>query len=105
MKNLKISTRLTLSILFFVLPLAVLLYSYIGTISANIETARMEQSGDAYLRPLIKALDKAEDHYTLKLRLDSGDMAAAAQLKATTDDVNKAFEEIRAVNERLGEAL
>lgn len=102
MKNMKISTRLNISILLFLLPLATLLYFYTGEIAKQIDFAVQEKKGNDHLRATVKALDLAADHYTLKLRIENGDASAMAQWAAATDKLTQAFEEIKTVDERLG---
>jgi HAMP domain-containing protein len=105
MKNLKITPRLSVSILFLLLSLAFLFNAYIKAISANIVSTRLELEGTAYLRPLVGVLDKIVENYGLKLRVEGGEESAAVRLKASTAETTKAFDQFKAAYERTGPAL
>lgn len=105
MNNLKITSRLGISIVFLLLALAIILHAYIGTISSHIEIAGQEKKGLAYMRPLMKTLDALGDQHMLKSRMDGGDAKAEGDIKAATKKVDDAFAEVEAADKRYGEAL
>ena len=60
--KLKVSQKLMLISIFFVLPDSVMLYLFITAINDNIEFARMEQKGNVYQRPLEELLELFPQH-------------------------------------------
>src|SRR5213595_1020436 len=104
MKNLKIVVRLSLSMLLFLVPLAVALYFYYDNVTAQIDFAKQEKLGDAYLRPTVKILDDVSDLYFHKLRSESTDVKDD-EVKTIVADINKDFEALKSVDEKMGADL
>ena len=53
-KNLRVSQKLMLISVFFIMPDSLMLYLFITGINENIRFARMEKKGDEYPRPTTK---------------------------------------------------
>jgi PAS domain S-box-containing protein len=103
--NLKVSQKLMLISIFFVMPDSVMLYLFITGINANIHFAEMEIKGNVYQRPLEELLELLPEHRFLADRASAGDASAAAQLPHKENQIDAAFESLREVNERIGAEL
>src|SRR5580658_457277 len=78
--NLKISHKLMLISILFVMPDSVMLYLFITAINANIQFARLEQKGNEYQRPLEDLLELIPQHGQLALAALDGQQSAIAEL-------------------------
>ena len=64
-KNLKVSEKLALISIFFVMPDSVMLYLFITGINANLQFASLEKKGSEYQRPLEVLLELIPEHERL----------------------------------------
>ena len=103
--NLKVSQKLMLISVFFVMPDSVMLYLFITGINANIQFAQMEIKGNEYQRPLEDLLELLPEHRLLADRAAGGDTSAAAQLPRKESQIDSAFESLKEVDERIGAEL
>lgn len=102
MKNLKIATRLIMIVAALLVPLAFAVYLYYNNVTGQINFAKQEKLGSAYLRPVVSALYNVQKHYTLKARIDAGDKDAEGKIAAVTQEINKAFEQYKAIDASMG---
>jgi methyl-accepting chemotaxis protein len=105
MNRLKIAPRLSLVLLLFFLPLAVALLMYAQGITSQIEAAKQEKLGNAYLRPVTKMLYHVTDLITLKHRIDEGAEGLQAEAQESMRNVTQALEELRLIDAESGAAL
>lgn len=105
MKNLKIPTRLSICMALFALPMALLLYVYIGEINKQIDFTKQEKSGTSYLRPAVKLLSEINNHQILAMQARLGDAGAFKKLDGQERQVDDAFKELQAVQEIEGTTL
>jgi len=78
-KNLRITTRLTISVAAFILPLGILFYSIISTSYASIKKDKRELNGIEVLRPAISLMQIIPQYVRLSVDLAPGDMEFARQ--------------------------
>jgi PAS domain S-box-containing protein len=104
-QNLKVAQKLALISIFFVMPDSVMLYLFITGINANIEFARLEQKGIEYQRPLETLLELIPEHRLLVQRTLNGHPAAPGQIAAKQAEIEAAFDNLEAVDVRLGGTL
>ena len=100
--NLKVSQKLTLISIFFVMPDSVMLYLFITGINANIQFARLEKLGNEYQRPLEQLLELLPQHRSLAQRVTSGELRSAKELSQKQTEIDAAFERLEAVDDRIG---
>ena len=100
--NLKVSQKLTLISIFFVMPDSVMLYLFITGINANIQFARLEKMGNEYQRPLEELLELLPQHRSLAQRAIGGELRSGEELKKNETDIDAAFERLEAVDDRIG---
>lgn len=98
--NLKVSLKLTLISVAFVIPILVLLYFLTSEQNIRIDFAQKEIYGDEYLRPLKGLMELAPDYKHLNHIQSSG--SAARQVESKIDGL---FEEIESSENELGEHL
>jgi len=103
--NLKVSQKLMLISIFFVMPDSVMLYLFITGINANIDIARMEIKGNEYQRPLEELLELLPEHRLLADRAAAGDAAAMPELSRKENQIDAAFEYLKDVDSRIGAEL
>src|SRR6185503_15209345 len=101
--NLKVSQKLMLISVFFVMPDSLMLYFFITGINANIQFARLEKQGNEYQRPLEGLLELIPQHRTLAAR--AGEPRFRMQLAEKQAQIDAAFGALEAVDARLGAAL
>ncbi|MEI6730685.1 MAG: hypothetical protein WCL30_05440, partial [Pseudomonadota bacterium] len=103
--NLKITARFSLSIMFFVIPLGLLLYFYTGEITKQIDFATQEKAGNAYLRPLVRLLSDVNIYQIKAWKLNSGDKNAEKELNELSDKIDDEVAALDAVQAKYGEIL
>ncbi len=100
--SLKVSQKLMLISIFFVMPDSLMLYFFITGINANIEFARQEEKGNQYQRPLEDLLEAIPQHLSLAQRALGGDAAATEQLGRMQAQIDKAFDALEQVDAEIG---
>jgi PAS domain S-box-containing protein len=100
--NLKISQKLALISILFVMPDSVMLYLFITAINANIQFARLEQMGNEYQRPLEDLLELIPQHGQLALRALGGEQSAIKQLPLKEEEIERKFGTLESVDNRIG---
>src|SRR4051794_22704383 len=103
-RNLKVSEKLALISIFFVMPDSVMLYLFITGINANLQFASLEKMGNTYQRPLETLLELIPEHEWIAERAPT-DQAANAQLGRLETEIDLAFNELEAVDAKIGQAL
>jgi len=78
-KNLRITTRLTISVAAFILPLGILFYSIISTSYVSIKKDRRELNGIEVLRPAISLMQIIPQYVRLSVDLAPGDLEFSKQ--------------------------
>ncbi len=101
MITLKISSRIAVSVVAFIIPVAVLLYFFIDGINTQIDFANKEKTGDAYLRPLVSALHHISRHEQLLFSEGKN----SASLNEFTQAIEQDFAGIKKAQEQYGEIL
>jgi methyl-accepting chemotaxis protein len=97
--NIRISLKLVLISVFYLLPVGALAFLMIKGINANIHFARWETYGNEYQRPLMTLLHLLPEH---QLAVRSGNNAEATSLQSTID---KAFTSLASAQASHGEDL
>jgi len=104
--SLKVSQKLALISIFFVMPDSLMLYLFITGINANIQFGRMEQKGIEYQRPLQALLELIPQHRQLAQKAQRGGVpAVAAEVAAIQGRIETAFKALEAVDARIGADL
>jgi hypothetical protein len=103
LRHLSVSRRLLIITGAFTLPLGVMLYLIVVTISHDIGFTRLEISGNSFLQPLAALLDGIAEHR----RLAGAPVSAGsgAEMTAVEARVEQAFASLKEVDARVGEAL
>jgi PAS domain S-box-containing protein len=104
-QKLKVSHKLMLISIFFVLPDSVMLYLFITAINDNIHFAEMESKGNEYQRPLEELLELLPQHRLLAFQALSGETKSRAQLDKKQREINAAFQRLEEVDARIGPDL
>lgn len=89
--NLRVGQKLTLIALMFALPIAALLYLLVAAQQGNINFARQELQGSAYLQPLADLQTHVTLHAEAITRARLGDSGAPTEQKAAVQAVEKDF--------------
>jgi signal transduction histidine kinase len=100
--HLKVSQKLGLICIFFVMPDSLMLYFFITGINANIQFAQLEQKGNEYQRPLEDLLDLIPQHGSLAAAAATGAPRAKEQLALKQAQIDAAFRNLHAVDARIG---
>src|SRR5260221_4509516 len=100
--RLKVSQKLALISIFFVMPDSVMLYLFITAINDSIQFAQMEQKGNQYQRPLEELLELIPQHSALAQRAVDGESEAREQLAPKAAQIDAAFQELEKVDARIG---
>jgi len=104
-QNLKISQKLALISILFVMPDSVMLYLFITAINANIQFARLEQKGNEYQRPLEDLLELIPEHGQLALQALGGQQLAIEELPTKEAQIETAFGALEGVDNHIGADL
>jgi methyl-accepting chemotaxis protein len=105
LNNYKISSKLLLISLAYMVPVLFLTYSVIVRISANIDFATYEQYGNQYQRPLENILKPLGEHRVAAARAAGSTTGSDSSLKALQGQIEQGFAELSKVHEEVGEAL
>src|ERR1700680_999718 len=100
--GLKVSQKLMLICIFFVMPDSLMLYFFITGINANIHFAQLEKKGNEYQRPLEELLELIPQHGALALNAIAGEPQFREQLAKKQAQIDAAFGALEAVDARLG---
>ena len=103
--NLKVSQKLMLISIFFVLPDSVMLYLFITAINDNIDVARLEQKGNQYQRPLEELLELIPQHRELVQRVLDHQPGSGEAMARKAAQIDAAFHELAVVDSRIGVEL
>lgn len=101
--KLKVSQKLALISIFFLIPDSVLLLLFLTTINENIRFAQWEMHGNAYQRPLEELLEYLPLHSSLtrQSRLEG----KQPKLSDVQSQIDQTLEALMAVDARLGVKL
>jgi signal transduction histidine kinase len=100
----RVSRKLMLIGLFFLVPDSLMLYLAITGLDANIDFARLEQQGIRYQRPLERLLDGVGDHRLLAHAAGASGPSHDG-LVAVQAQIDQAFADLLAIDAELGSAL
>ncbi|MEI9895690.1 MAG: hypothetical protein WDN28_17830 [Chthoniobacter sp.] len=103
--NLKVSQKLMLISVFFVLPDSVMLYLFITAINDSINFARMEQKGNQYQRPLEELLELIPQHRQFAQQALDGEPHAREAMARKAAQIDAAFQELKEVDGQIGAEL
>ncbi len=103
--KLKVSQKLMLISVFFMMPDSYMLYMFITGINANIQFAQLEKLGNRYQRPLEDLLELVPAHRLLVKRASDGDLNALKQLPDLDREIDTAFAGLTEVDARIGADL
>src|SRR5580692_875187 len=101
--RLKVSQKLMLISVFFMLPDSIMLYLFITSINENINFAKLEQVGNRYQRPLERLLELVPQHRLLARAGRSAD--TRRELAAKEEQIDEAFQALIAVDKKIGRTL
>lgn len=99
MSALNISQRLAFVIVAFLIPLAVLLYFFVDSISAQINFTKSEQKGNTYQRPLVDLLENTTKAQFLATQGNK------SGLESTLKTVGENFAALETVQNSIGDDL
>ncbi|MBI1939073.1 MAG: HAMP domain-containing protein [Ignavibacteriales bacterium] len=102
--NLKVSLKLTLISVAFVIPILVLLYFLTAEQNIRIDFAQKEIYGDEYLRPLKGLMELAPDYKHLNHNQSNG-TTNSSDAKQVESKIDNLFAEIENTETKLGESL
>jgi methyl-accepting chemotaxis protein len=103
--TLKVSQKLMLISIFFVMPDSLMLYLFITGINGHIEFATMEKKGNAYQRPLEDLLELLPQHGLLAERAADGGPLLREQLARKQAQIEAAFDQLETIDARIGTDL
>jgi methyl-accepting chemotaxis protein len=103
-RRFSISTKVVLIAASFTAPIAVLLFLVVANINEFIAFAQHELQGDEYQRPLENALDSLARTQLLAQACAPG-KSCAEQVAPAAAEMDKAIEQIAAIDGRLGQEL
>src|SRR5579872_5662093 len=103
--NLKVSQKLMLISIFFMMPDSFMLYMFITGINSNIQFADLEKKGNQYQRPLEQLLELVPQHQVLAQRARNGDQQAANDLMNKQAAIETAFNSLMNVDSQIGPEL
>jgi len=103
--KLKVSQKLLLISVFFLIPDALLLSLYLLSISGHIEFARAEKQGNEYQRPLQEVFEGVSEHLWLASRPGPPAGAAVEKLVEVERQIDDALQSLAEVDGRLGARL
>src|SRR5690348_2742228 len=104
LRQLGVSSKLWTISLAYSLPIAVLLYLMVQGFNKDIDFAQMELHGNAYQRPLEQLLKLIPEHQLLAARAEQDDQARV-QLLTKQAQIDKAFDSLDLVDQKLGTVL
>ncbi len=102
MQNIKISVKLTMSTLAFLLCILGLIYVFQRSIDSNIIFAEQEVKGTEYLRPVFRIFNKLADHQKFKIRREMGLGGFDNELKAASAEIDALFGDYQKVQNEMG---
>ena len=100
--RLSVSQKLALISIVFMIPDSVLLTLFLVSNHENVHFARLEQSGNAYQRPLESLLEGVSHHAAVTA---SGSPEGSPAVRGVEEEIERAFGDLSRVNARLGEEL
>ncbi len=103
--NLKVSQKLMLICIFFVMPDTVMLYLFITGINANIASARLEKKGNDFQPPLEELLNLLPQHRSLAQKAISGQLRSDADISRIEAKIDAAFDQLESLSRRIGADL
>jgi PAS domain S-box-containing protein len=103
--SLKVSHKLMMISIFFLMPDSIMLFLFISGINQNIRFARLEMKGNEYQRPLERLLELIPQHRLLAERTVEGDQRAQNQLAAKEAEIDAAFNTLATVDHQIGSSL
>ena len=101
----KVSQKLMLISIFFVMPDSLMLYLFITGINENIRFAQLEKKGNEYQRPLEELLEFLPQHRRMAQRALRGEPRILQQLSGRQTQIEAAFEALEAVDRQIGSEL
>src|SRR5262245_621640 len=101
-RRLKVSQKLTLISVFFMIPDGVLLCLFLLSINSNIRFAQWEQYGNAYQRPLEGLLEELHVH---RLLADASGQSARRERAEAETRIEAHFQALMAIDAQLGATL
>mgnify|MGYP005841097649 FL=1 len=103
--NLKIWQKLLLAGLLAAIPVATLLYLFLGSQNEQIARTEAEREGLAYIQPLRNLLERVPHHRTAANALLNGDASVAPILERAQAQIAEAVEAVNQVDARMGRRL
>lgn len=103
--NLKVSQKLLLISIFFVMPDSLMLYLFITGINESIQFSQMEAKGNEYQRPLEELLKLIPQHRLLAESVASGQEEDRTTLSGIEHQIDSVFDSLAEVDLRIGTAL
>src|SRR5438477_6782635 len=104
-QNLKVSQKLMLISVFFVMPDSLMLYLFITGINENIRFAQMEKKGNEYQRALEALVELVPEHRLLAQRALPGPPPDPDELGKKQGQIEAALAALDVVDTRLGAEL
>jgi methyl-accepting chemotaxis protein len=103
--RLSIAQKLTTVCLSFSLPIAAMLYFIADGINGDIQFARLERSGNEYLRALSPLLDLIPRHQSLARRYLAGEKQLRSEITARSAAIDDAFATLTRTDASIGSDL
>ena len=103
--SLKVSQKLMLISIFFMMPDTFMMIMFITGINADIQFAKLEQRGNEYQRPLEQLLDLIPEHRLLLQRRREGELNLNPSIASVEIDIDHTFAQLADVDRRIGTQL
>jgi hypothetical protein len=105
MSNLSFGKKMLLSIISFTLPICILSFMMFRVQTQSIDFAKKERLGIRYQKPVEKILRSVSLYRLTYLASIQGNADAAAKLTSLQQEINKAFDELQEINQKIGADL
>lgn len=103
--NLKLSNKLILICLIFMLPTAFLLVRSVMEINTSIQFTEAEVKGNSFLRPLNELMESISEHRELQVRKSQGQKGLESQLTGVASDLDEQLARLEEQNRLHGRDL
>lgn len=103
--RLRVSQKLMLISVVFMIPDSVLLTLFLFSINGYIHFAQLERNGNEYQRPLEKLLEYLPEHRLLARRVGASLDVGDAAIQTVEGNIDAAFVELEATDARIGNNL
>jgi methyl-accepting chemotaxis protein len=105
LRNLRLWQKIVLIIASFVVPVGVLAFFTFQSFEENVNIAKLEKDGTAFLRPVAELLRQVTVHRVLVQRYEAGEKGLEPEILATQEQVDHAFAAVDDARQKYGTQL